>query len=126
MRERHVRFATSFILNDPRIIGRSDAAIALYLHLEALAVELKHEFLPSEYDVREIAQARRRPPKRTAKALDGLMAGDRPLVGVLPGGRLRIIGVRSKHGEKTKWHAERDEWALWATTGRTTRTSSGS
>jgi len=113
MRERHVRFATSFILTDPRVLGRSDAALALYLHIEALAVELKHEFLPAEYDVREISRARRRSPKRTQKALDELAEGHRPLVGVLPDGRLRIIGVRSKHGEKIKWHPESDDWETW-------------
>lgn len=113
----HVRFSCGFILNDERLLGRSDAAQALYLYLEALALTNRREFLPPEYTVKVLARRRGRTVKATAKAMASLKEGARPLVRQLAAGdgngRIRVIGARKKHGERFRWKDERDQAMAW-------------
>jgi hypothetical protein len=108
-----VRFEVDFLLNDARYMRLSDGAQATYLYLQACALRCRSEFLPPEYDIAEIAMARRREEHQIAAALDELTSGPRALIGVLPDGRYRVVGVRDQHGDRFRWRDERDDAVVW-------------
>jgi hypothetical protein len=100
-----VRFETRFLLDDIRIARLSDRAGFLYIRLEALALELRCEVLPVEFDARELACRFRREVGEIEAGLEELaIAGSLgALVERLEDGRIRLCGIKSKHGTQIRW-----------------------
>jgi len=106
-RDLFIRFRTQFVLQDMRYTTLSDGAQALYVWLTAQALEARREVLNREYgDVPSLSSVRRRRKPAIAAALKQLTTGDRPLVEILPDGKVRVVGIRKVHGKNFGWNEE--------------------
>lgn len=116
----HVRAATAFV-RSARFVRYSPVARALWLHLHAIAIDMKAEFLPEEYTVDEVARDFARPPDETQAALDELVGATglrRPIINTIeidfgdgPVMLIRARGAREK--QPVGWKDESDLARAW-------------
>lgn len=100
------RFEVNFLLDDDRVLELSDNAFRVYVLLTATGLKLRVEVLPVAYDVRNLALRFRKSAEDIKAALVELSAGNdfqAALVSVLEDGRVRVNGLKGKHGNKIRW-----------------------
>lgn len=116
----HVRAATAFV-RSARFVRYSPAARALWLHLQSLAVDMKTEFLPEEWDIDAIARDFGSTPEVVQAALDELTGATgkrRPIINTIeidfgdgPVTLVRARGAREK--QPVGWKDESDLARVW-------------
>jgi len=100
--DRFIRMRCSFMLTDPRYLMLSDSQKALYLHLQALALQDKRELLSSRHKARNIAFMTHRDHEKIQKDLNEMAESEDKLISI-ENNRIRVNGVREHHGDKIGW-----------------------
>lgn len=112
-RDHHIRLGLRFMKTHPTWLRSSLAERGLFDGLSELCLTELREFLPAEYTLENIALLLHEKACDIRKAFAKMLARPDPLVGRLDDGRIRVFGVRLKHGLRLPWKDEAEALGQW-------------